>query len=370
MPERSESSVRAEKEYMKEDQLRGGQMGSEGVPPAAPKLTRSRGYYAITIIVISLVTTYLHYSTFPGDHARHDIYREFYYIPVFMGALVFGLKGALLSYMLVLALYMPYIFMSWTGSVASEVDKALHLILQGFLALSAGLLIDRDRRRREQLQKEQYLSGIGQAATAIVHDLRNPLVSILGFARRIQEGKGNQDSNAQRIIDSAHGMERIVNDVLDFARPMRLELHEEDLRHVVGRACDMCRTKADQDGVIISCDLPAAPVSAMVDRFQMERAITNLLSNAIEASGKGKTVAVGMEASGRQVILMVKDHGLGMDNETLDNVFVPFYTRKRKGTGLGMPITKKIIDGHRGTIHIKSELGEGTEVKIELPQNP
>jgi two-component system sensor kinase FixL len=106
------------------------------------------------------------------------------------------------------------------------------------------------------LQKEQYLSGIGQAASAIVHDLKNPVVTILGFAKRLQEGKGKQDLNVQAIIESAHGMERIVNDVLDFARPIRLELQEEDLRHVVSRACDVCRAKAEETGVSVSCVLP------------------------------------------------------------------------------------------------------------------
>ncbi len=326
--------------------------------------------YAIAIVVISLFITYLHYATVPGIHVEHDIYRELYYVPVFLGALAFGLKGAVLSYLLVFALYMPYIVISWSGSFASEANKFLHLLLQGILGVTAGILIDRDRRTRIQLQKSRYLSGIGQAASAIVHDLRNPLVSILGFAKRIQEGKGKQESNIQEIIDSAHGMERIVNDVLDFARPIRLELQEEDFRHVVSRACDICKTKAEEVGVRVACDLPPEPVMAAIDPFQLERAIANLLGNAIEASGKGKQVVVSAGTSGSSVVLMVKDRGSGMDRETLENIFIPFYTKKSKGTGLGMSIAKKIVDGHRGSIHIHSRPGEGTEVKIEIPHAP
>lgn len=200
------------------------QMGGE-------EMISRRRHYVIAIIILSLLITYLHYSTVSEIHALYDIYREFYYVPILLGALVFGLKGAALSYLLVFALYMPFTFMSWTGSFTSEVNKFLHLLLQALLAFSAGLLIDRDRKTRAQLQKERYLSGIGQAATAIVHDLKNPLVTILGYVKRIQEGKGKLDINIQTIIDSANGMERIVYDVLDFARPMRLELREDDLRH-------------------------------------------------------------------------------------------------------------------------------------------
>jgi signal transduction histidine kinase len=365
---RAQESEVAKSAAVKGGLLKGGEPKPLITQKGAGRVTNHRGYYAIAIIAISLFTTYLHYSTFPGDVAHHEIYRELYYVPVFMGALAFGLKGALLSYLLVLALYAPYVFISWTGNMASEASKALHLLLQGILALFAGRLIDRDRRHREQLQKERYLSGIGQAATAIVHDLRNPLVTVLGFARRIQEGKGNLDGNIQEIIDSAHSMQRIVNDVLDFARPIRLELREEDLRHVVSRACHVCRINADQEGVTISCDLPPGPVRAVIDRFQMERAITNFLSNAVEASRKGQTVIVRMEPSGSRVILTVRDHGSGMDSETLENVFIPFYTKKSNGTGLGMAIAKRIVDSHRGTIEIKSKRGEGTEVKVALPQ--
>lgn len=325
-----------------------------------------RRNYLIAIIISLLFITYLHYSTVPEIHALHDIYREFYYVPLFLAALVFGLRGAALTYALVLALYIPYIFISWTGNFTSEANKFLHLLLQGLLAFSAGVLIDRDRMSREQLQKERYLSGIGQAATAIVHDLKNPLVAILGFAKRVKEGKGNQDSNIQAIINSAHGMQRTVNDVLDFAKPIRLELREEDIRYVITRACDICKTKAEEDGVNISCNLPSAPVRILVDRFQMERAIANLLSNAIDASGKGQTITISTVISGNSLAIMLKDQGSGMDKETLENIFVPFYTKKDKGTGLGMSIAKKIVDGHGGRMYIHSKPGEGTMITIEL----
>jgi len=322
------------------------------------------------IIVASLLLiSALHYATTGEARALHNIYLELYYIPIFLGALLFGLKGGLATFFSAFLLYLPYIFINWTGSVVPEINRFLHLLLQALFALGAGFLIDRDRRRRDQMEKDRYLAGVGQVATAIVHDLRNPLVTLLGFARRIQEGKGNQDSNIQAVIDSAHGMERIVNDVLDFARPIQLELRQEDLRQVVDRACDICKTKAEEGRVNVSRDLPPAPVTAVIDRFQMERAIANLLSNAIEASGRDQTVTISAKSSDNYVSLLIKDHGSGMDSETLQNIFIPFYTKKSKGTGLGMSIAKKIIDSHRGTINIHSNPGEGTEVKIEFPHN-
>ncbi|MDH4231740.1 MAG: HAMP domain-containing histidine kinase [Nitrospirota bacterium] len=320
-----------------------------------------------TIVASLLLISVLHYVTTGDAQALHNIYLEFYYIPVFLGAFLFGLKGGLVTFFAAFLLYLPYILISWTDSVVPEINRFLHLLLQGLFALGAGFLIDRDRQRRDQMEKDRYLAGIGQVATSIVHDLRNPLVTMLGFAKRIQDGKGNQDSNIQAVIDSAQGMERIVDDVLDFARPIRLELQQEDLRQVVDHACVVCKTKAEEGGVKVSRDQPPEPVRTVIDKFQMERAITNLLSNAIEASDRYQTVTISTKSSDNSVSVIIKDHGSGMDSETLENVFIPFYTKKSKGTGLGMSIAKKIIDGHLGTINIYSRPGEGTKVKIEIP---
>jgi signal transduction histidine kinase len=99
----------------------------------------------------------------------------------------------------------------------------------------------------------------------------------------------------------------------------------------------------------------------------MERALVNLVNNSIEASGKGQSVMVSVIQGRNNLIIRIADKGLGMDKETLENIFTPFYTKKKEGTGLGMPIAKKVIESHKGKIHIDSKLGVGTEVRIELP---
>ncbi len=161
-------------------------------------------------------------------------------------------------------------------------------------------------------------------------------------------------------------MQRTVNDVLDFAKPIRLELREEDIRHVIERACDICKTKAEEGEVKISYDLSSAPFRILIDRSQMERAIANLLSNGIDASGKGQTITINTVISGNSFFIMLNDQGSGMNKETLENIFVPFYTTKDNGTGLGMPIAKKIVDGHGGRMNIHSQPGRGTSITIEL----
>lgn len=292
------------------------------------------------------------------------IYR---YIPVLLGALLFGLKGAILTYLFTLVLYLPYIYATWTGIFIFEADRLLHLSLQGVFAFFAGFFIDRDRRHREQLEKERYLAGIGQVSTTIVHDLKNPLITILGFTKRIREGKGDIDSSTQVITESAQQMQKIVNDVLDFAKPIQLKIKEEDIRNVINRAYESCKTKADGQKVNIVVNLPADPVNIPMDSFYLERSIVNIINNAIEASHEGQDITIVTVPEKNYFIITIKDKGSGMDKETLNNIFTPFYTKKSGGSGLGMPISKKIIAEHKGKIYIDSQPEIGTEVTIRLP---
>ncbi len=327
---------------------------------------RLKKYTAIFIAALTLLITYLHYSTAVAVHALHNIYRELYYIPVLLGALAYGLTGALLSYALVFVLYLPYVIMTWPGSILNETNRLLPLLMQGLFAFIAGYLVDRERKQRIRAERDRNLADIGRIATVIVHDLKNHLIAISGFARRIKEGKGKTDAAAEVILNSAEQMEKIVASVLDFARPLRLELTRSDVRDIVKRAGDACRMKAEQKDVILSLDLPPEPVSRSIDSFHFERALVNLITNAIEASDGNQGVSIIMTADKKMLTIKITDNGSGMDGETLANVFIPFYTRKRGGTGLGMPIAKKIIEGHQGNIRIESKVGQGTEVTIEL----
>ena len=329
-----------------------------------------RKYRVILIVAVTLFITFLHYSTIPRIYSLHAVYKEFYYIPIFLAALVWGLRGAVFIYLMVLIFDVPFIVFGWSGKFLPEVVRLLHLILQGVFALLAGFISEREKKARERAERARYLANIGMVSTTIVHDLKNPLITILGFARRLREGKEDIDTALKEIADSARDMQKIINDVLDFSKPAHLELKEEDIRQVITRACDFCRVKAETQAVELLTELPKTPIYAVMDAFHMERALVNIISNSIEASKAGQRITVGPAASRHHLVIRIKDEGLGMDPETLKNIFVPFYTRKKSGTGLGMPIAQKIIEGHRGRIEITSNPGTGTDIKIELPYKP
>jgi len=239
--------------------------------------------------------------------------------------------------------------------------------LQFRFAVLAGFLVERERKRLRQSEIERSLVGIGRVAANIVHDLKNPLITILGFTRRLRERKGDADEAVRIIEESAFTMQRIVHEVLDYAKPIRIQLKDEDISALVKSSHEACRTKAEERGVSLLIETPTDPLMIPLDRVAMQRALVNVITNAIEASGKGKDVLVSAEVGKKSIRIRINDHGSGMDKETIENVFTPFFTKKSGGTGLGMAIVKKVIDEHGGTIHIASNPGQGTEVLIELP---
>ena len=328
-------------------------------------MSSTNRFAIIFIVVFSLLTTFFHLWAFQKD-PTHIVLEELYYIPILMGALFFGLKGAWITWLFVSLLYLPYFFGHWAIGFLGVADRILHFLFTGGFASMAGYLIERDKKTLKKLEKDRYLTGLGQAAATIVHDLKNPLITILGFARRLQVGKGDPGTGLQTIVDSASKMDEIVTDVLNFAKPVHLETKEEDIRGILEQAVAWCKAKADAARISLSSDLPGEPVIISVDGLRLQRALTNLITNAIEASHEGQEVRLTLKKGDEKLQIQVKDHGAGMDRETLENIFVPFFSKKAQGTGLGMAITKKVIDAHQGEIFLQSQPNRGTEVLIEL----
>lgn len=331
-----------------------------------PRTGSNQNYHILVIVTITVLISYLHFGTVqPFSH--RVVFEELYYLPLLLAVLRFGLRGSIVAWLFVSAAYLPFFFGHWATTFPELVDRILHLVFTGLFVFVACFLAERERNNRKQAEQGRYLAGIGQVATVIVHDLKNPLVSIIGFARRIREGKGDVRLGAQTIEESAENMQKIVNSVLDFAKPLQLDLTVTDMRDAIGRAAESCRTKAEAQGITFSIQLPVAPVMAEFDTFHLERGLINLIDNAVDASQPGAVVAITAATTAHAIVITIKDRGVGMDRETLANLFMPYFTTKSDGTGLGMPISRKVIEAHGGTLGITSKPGVGTEASIRLP---
>jgi two-component system, NtrC family, sensor histidine kinase HydH len=325
-----------------------------------------RNLNILTIGILTGLISYLHFVTMRHLSPR-VVFEELYYLPLLFGVIRFGLKGSILTWLFISATYVPFFFGNWVTSFPELVDRYLHLLFTMIFASAAYILAERERKKHKRAQRERYLAGIGQVATVIVHDLKTPLITILGFARRIREGKGDFALGAQTIEKSAQNMQKIIESVLDFAKPLQLERRDIDIRDVIFRAGESCRTKAESKGVTVSMHLPSAQIVTSVDSFHIERALVNLIDNAVDASQSGAMVDISVATNRNTLKITIKDQGAGMDSETLTSLFMPFYTTKKEGTGLGMSISKKVFEAHSATLDIRSKKGVGTEATIRLP---
>ena len=245
------------------------------------------------------------------------------------------------------------------------------------------------RFQREAAQKER-LSSLGRLSTVIAHEIRNPLMIIRATlttllrdnvtASEIREAAADIDDETKRL-------NRIVSEVLDFARPIRFELAETRLN-------DICRASAvaawegrtDED-VELDLDPTLPPVTTDAERLRT--ALVNILTNARTAvqrttnpdparASRGAATALASRPGvivktrrhGARVAITVSDHGTGIAPEDMAHIFDPYFTTRRAGTGLGLPIAKNIVEGLGGTITVSSRAGQGTDIVIDLPIAP
>jgi signal transduction histidine kinase len=237
------------------------------------------------------------------------------------------------------------------------------------------------RIQREMSQKERLLA-LGRLSTVIAHEVRNPLMIIKGslHALRQKDVTGTQMREAvSDINEEVERLNRIVNEVLDFARPIRFEIAPADLNALCRESATASHASAP--GAAVSLDLDAAAPTVATDAGRLRIALVNMLVNARHAvngssghgpgpDGAGPEVTLRTRANGDRLTIVIADRGAGIEPAHLAHVFDPYFTTKRGGTGLGLAIAKNIVEGLGGTIGIDSAPGEGTEIRINLPYNP
>jgi signal transduction histidine kinase len=242
------------------------------------------------------------------------------------------------------------------------------------------------RFQREAAQKDR-LSSLGRLSTIIAHEVRNPLMIIrasLAALRRDRVSAAELREAVADIDEETQRLNRVVSDVLDFARPVRLELAEADLNEICRASVDAAWA-GDADGVV-ALDLDPAVPPIVTDAERLRTALVNMLTNARHAVGAASPAATGTHgrvavtladdppvhvatrARDGRVSITIRDRGAGIAPEDMPRIFDPFFTTRRAGTGLGLPIAKNIVEGLGGSLHVSSRTGEGTEVRIDLPR--
>ena len=250
------------------------------------------------------------------------------------------------------------------------------------------VLFFKDLTRVEQLEERERLrdrlASLGEMAAGIAHELKNPLAGIevmAGLLRRQVPDSKDAQSLLADILSEAKLANAIVVEMLEFVRPVRLQVEKTDLADVLQQSVTMAESKAPRGEVAVRMQLDALLPVIEGDHHQLSQVFTNLLANAFDAlEGRGritisavKTVIeadpafAGLTPPTPAVVIEVADNGPGVPAELTDRIFNPFFTTKVTGTGLGLAIVRKIVDAHDGRIDVISAPDTGTRFRVTLP---
>lgn len=354
---------------------------------------------ALFIVGISLS----HYLTPLRLPMLHDILQRLYYLPIILAAFWFGVRGGLVSSIVVSILYAPHIIFQWGMHPALELEKYLEIVMYNVVGGVTGFLSEREAARREevqrtaegleesfrklqsqadliigieeQLRRAERLSALGELSAVLAHEIRNPLGSIRGTAEILKDDFHPGDRKyefLEILLKETDRLNRVVEDFLGLARPIEVERGSCDLMAELREVVALAEGEATSRGVRLNL-VPAQLPAVRGDREKLRQVFLNLVLNGIQATGRGGRLTITAvvlppgDGASAAVELSFADTGAGMAPEVLGRIFEPFFTTKPGGTGLGLAITQKIVESHGGGIEVASDVGKGTTFRVRIP---
>ena len=322
------------------------------------------------VALLVLGITALHYTTQMSKFHYHVFYRELYFLPIILAGFWFGLPKALWTSISISLLYFPLILIHWQGFSHNDFDRIIEVILYNVDALILGFLRDRQRIEHERYVKVESLAAMGRALSGVAHDMKTPLIAIGGFSKMVQRNFQEDDISYKKldiVVQETKRLENMVKEMLDFSRPLKLDRSEEDLNKVVEDSLEVAGGTAEDNKVTIEKHLDRYLPLISMDALRMRQVVINLLNNAVQASPPGQTVVVKTSRINEYAAFEVTDCGCGIPMEEKEEIFAPFFSTKKEGTGLGLPIVKKIIESHDGRLELLDNPERGVTFRVLLP---
>ncbi len=259
-----------------------------------------------------------------------------------------------------LAVYLPRLFKKKTLE-AEPVE--MNMLMGAFSALGGEI-----NSLKEQLIIKERLAALGEVSAGIAHEFRNPMGVIAGYAKLLLKGLEDADERkeiVQAILNEIEEMNRVMEELLKFSKSEPINMMDIDL---VSFISDIVKGMGQT-----ACEIkfsPCGPVSIKGDMTLLRQALKNLLQNAVHAGDKIRIDIEQTDLSGRQgVSIAIKDNGKGMPETDFNKIFMPFYTTKSRGTGIGLALVQKIALVHGGSVSVNSKEGKGSTFRLFLPVN-
>ncbi|WP_248925770.1 PAS domain-containing sensor histidine kinase [Paenibacillus hamazuiensis] len=252
----------------------------------------------------------------------------------------------------------------WVESIANPIFRG------GVFTKVIGSLTDitEEKAAEEMLRRSDKLHVIGELASGIAHEIRNPLTTIRGFMQLIKP-KLEQQHYIDIVLEEIDRINQIVSELLVLAKPYAAHFRNKNIIDLIRDTVSFMQPQLILHSVQLDIQVQPGEGSPIVycEENQLKQVFINIIKNAIEAMPGGGDISILIQRTGSYISIQVKDQGCGIENERLSQIGLPFHTTKESGTGLGLMVSNKILQNHNGSIAIASEVGKGTTIRILLP---
>lgn len=346
---------------------------------------------AIALVAAGIALTSAgHYLTPKDLRLWHGIFQRLYYLPVVYAAIAFGWSGGVVAALVSGILYIPHILTTWSHEEHYAWDQYAEIVMFFAVGGVTGILADRERRQRSQLQataqklrqvyrelqdtfeqvkRADRLSAIGQLAAGLVHEIRNPLASIDGAAEVLEAADVPADVRHETLAiirKECSRLNRLLTSLLDFARPRRPERRSVDLAKVLDSVIELVSHSSGR-GIRLRRQISDPAPQLDCDPEQLSQVVLNLAINAAQAMPEGGLIEIFASKEAGGVRIDVRDQGIGVPADQLERIFDPFFTTKDAGTGLGLSVVHQIVTQHGGAVTAERNPDKGMTFRVHFP---
>jgi len=351
----------------------------------------------LLIAALLAIISSFHYLTPTEFRPLHELYKVLYFIPIILGAFAFGVRGGILTALATTVLYLPHVIFQWGGSFIMNISRFFMILLYNTLGALTGYLWEQEKKQRNfyqqaseelkesllklektsdelkqiegHLRAAERLSTLGELTASLAHEVRNPLGSIRGVAEILRDESHN-DSHAKFIdilLKEVQRIESVVANYLSLARQKSLPKAPFDVIAVIESTLALIGPEIRKKSLQVVRAYHPQHLQILGQEDQVRQAILNIVLNAIQASPIRGILEISAEKSDERILIKVIDEGPGLSREAAAKMFEPFFTEKTEGVGLGLAITKRIIEGHKGGIQAASGPHGGAIITLEFP---
>ncbi|HEY2859366.1 MAG TPA: ATP-binding protein [Terracidiphilus sp.] len=257
-----------------------------------------------------------------------------------------------------------------------RVEVSVDFIHDDLTRQGLGALITlRDLESMEAIESElelsRRMSAIGRLTSGVAHEVKNPINAIVVHLELLKNKLDGASPNANRHLDvidaEIRRLDRVVQTLVDFSRPVELQLREQDLRAVVGDVLALATEELSMRNVNVHSHIPTRPLMVNVDADLMKQALINVVENGAQAMPEGGRLDVLLEIDHKFAVVRIIDEGVGIPEEIREKIFDLYFTTKSEGSGIGLAMTYRILQLHHGNIEVQSRIERGTEFRFRIP---